>query len=68
MNARTETILFSVTAALIVVMLVSGLQDIVSASAPPSPAGAVVQAAAGQPGRVAAAGLPASGAAAAPRG
>jgi hypothetical protein len=68
MNARTETILFSVTAVLIVVLMVSGLQDIVSPPASPSAAGAVVQAAAGRSGGVAAAGLPASTSATAPRG
>jgi len=68
MNARIETFLFSVTAVLIVVLMVGGLQDIVAPSAPSPATGAVVQAASGQSGDAAAAGAPASGAAAAPRG
>ena len=68
MNARTETILFSVTAVLIVVLMVGGLQDIVAPSAPLPTAGAVVQAAAAQPGGGTAARLPASKADVAPRG
>jgi hypothetical protein len=50
------------------VLMVGGLQDIVSPSVPAAAAGAVVQAAAGQPGGVAPAGLSASGPEAAPRG
>jgi hypothetical protein len=68
MNARIETFLFSVTAVLIVVLMVGGLQDIVAPSASSPATSAVVQAASGQPGDAAAAGAPASGAAAAPRG
>ena len=68
MNARIETFLFSVTAVLIVVLMVGGLQDIVAPSASSPATGAVVQAAAGQSGDAAATGAPASGPAAAPRG
>jgi hypothetical protein len=67
MNARTETILFSVTAVLIVVLMVSGLQDIVAPSASSPAPGALVEAAAGRQGG-GAAGLPAPRAEATPRG